>query len=96
MARQAGSKVIECTNAKCGARMVGFPGEQVVCKKCGTKIRLTKAILAAEKKPVADKTPAKKSVKNAPKPVAKPLAKKNAPKVVEPVAKKRGRPAKAK
>ncbi len=81
MARQAGSKVIECTNAKCGSRMVGFPGEQVICKKCGTKIRLTKAILAgaAEKRPVAVvKTPVnvKKNVKKAP----------------EPVAKKRGRP----
>lgn len=80
MARQAGSKVIECTNPKCGARMVGFPGEQVICKKCGTKIRLTKAILAAEKKPVAAKAPVRKNSKKAP----------------EPVAKKRGRPAKVK
>jgi phage gp45-like len=70
MARQEGSKVITCSNAKCGHRMVGFPGEQVVCKKCGTKIRLTKAVLAessakkpAEKAPKkADKT-AKKTVK---------------------------------
>jgi hypothetical protein len=93
MARQAGSKVIECTNPKCGTRLVGFPGEQVICKKCGTKIRLTKAILAAEKKPVAKNVPAKKSVKKVAEPVA---AKKSAKATTEPVAKKRGRPAKAK
>lgn len=70
MARQEGSKVITCSNQKCGHRMVGFPGEQVVCKKCGTKIRLTKAILAesSAKKPTADKA-AKKVEKTSKKTV---------------------------
>jgi hypothetical protein len=68
MARQAGSKVIDCTNKKCDARICGIPGEQVVCKKCGTKIRLTKAILAeqgtgkATPKPAATKPAGKKPV----------------------------------
>jgi len=86
MARQAGSKVIECTNARCGARLVGFPGEQVICKKCGTKIRLTKAILAAAstaKKPVVvEAPPARKNTRKAPEP--------------QPAPKRRGRPPKAK
>lgn len=55
--------------------MVGFPGEQVTCKKCGTKIRLTKAVLAesssakaSSKKPVEkvsrkEEKPSKKTVK---------------------------------
>jgi hypothetical protein len=86
MARQAGSKVIECTNARCGARIVGFPGEQVICKKCGMKIRLTKAILAASsvKKPaVVEAPPARKSSRKAPEPLP-------------PAPKRRGRPPKAK
>jgi hypothetical protein len=63
MARAAGSKVVTCPNAKCDARICGIPGESVQCKKCGTKVRLTKAILAAESEkkgaPVQKQAPAK-------------------------------------
>lgn len=78
MARASGSKVVTCPNAKCGARICGIPGESVTCKKCGTKVRLTKAILAAEseKKGTATKVVQKPVPKKSKKmPVAEPTQK---------------------
>lgn len=45
MARPPGSKVIPCTNPKCKGKVVALPGDTVVCKTCGTKIRVTKKML---------------------------------------------------
>ena len=90
MAREAGSKIVTCPNTKCESRICGIPGESIVCKKCGTKVRLTKALLASEaaKKgtPVAPKVKAPKKAEKA------PLKKMPA---IEPVRVKRGRKPKA-
>jgi hypothetical protein len=83
MARAAGSKVVTCPNAKCDARICGIPGESVTCKKCGTKVRLTKAILAAEseKKGAAPKAATKAAPKKGKKmPVAEPVKRGRKPK----------------
>jgi hypothetical protein len=84
MARAAGSKIVTCPNVKCGSRVCGIPGESIVCKKCGTKVRLTKAVLAAE---------SEKRGAPAPKTVKKIEKKSKKMPVAEPV--KRGRKAKA-
>jgi len=79
MARAAGSKIVTCPNVKCGSRICGIPGESILCKKCGTKVRLTKAVLAAESEKksgatVATKTAVKKAEKKGKKmPVAEPV-----------------------
>jgi hypothetical protein len=45
MARPKGSKVVKCPGENCDARIVGFLGKTSVCKKCGTKVKFTKALL---------------------------------------------------
>jgi hypothetical protein len=90
MARAAGSKIVTCPNVKCGSRICGIPGESILCKKCGTKVRLTKAVLAAESEKKGGATVAPKAVKKIEKKVEKKSKKMP---VAEPV--KRGRRAKA-
>lgn len=91
MARAAGSKIVTCPNVKCGSRICGIPGESIICKKCGTKVRLTKAVLAAESEKKSGATVATKA---AVKKVEKKVEKKGKKMpVAEPV--KRGRKARA-
>jgi len=83
MARAEGSKVVTCPNARCDARICGIPGESIVCKKCGTKVRLTKAILAAEaeKRGASPKVIQKVSTKKGKKmPVVEPVKRGRKPK----------------
>jgi hypothetical protein len=94
MARAAGSKIVTCPNVKCGSRICGIPGESILCKKCGTKVRLTKAVLAAESEKKGGATVAPKAVKKIEKKIEKKVEKKSKKMpVAEPV--KRGRRAKA-
>jgi len=44
MPRQAGTKVVPCT--KCDGKIVALPGETGTCKSCGTKVKVTKKLLA--------------------------------------------------
>jgi len=44
MPRQPGSKVVPCP--KCDTKVVAMPGETGTCKSCGTKVRITKKLLA--------------------------------------------------
>jgi hypothetical protein len=44
MPRQPGSKVVPCP--KCDGKVVAMPSETGVCKNCGTKVKVTKKLLA--------------------------------------------------
>ena len=48
MAREAGTKVMSCPN--CGETIVVVPGKSKECRHCGHKFKVTKALIASQKK----------------------------------------------
>lgn len=46
MPRPEGSKVVPCTKPKCQGKVVALAGDTKICKRCGTKIKVTKKLLA--------------------------------------------------
>ena len=65
MARVSGALVVKCSKEGCDGKMVMLPGDSKVCKKCGTKTKLTKKLMAemAAAKKAAKPAKAAKAVK---------------------------------